>query len=112
MIRGGIAGKLGNRYEAKWIVRCLLDVIAAKALWLKFESVETGCKGFEFVIVRGDITECHQTKMNSPSGNWTINALKQEGVLKAFSRRLLTDKNTRCFFVSQDNAKDFRNLTE
>ena len=112
MIPGGIADKLGNRYEAKWLVRSLMDVIAGKADWLNFESVETEYQGFEFAIARGEITEWHQTKVNSPAGNWTINALKKEGVLKAFSNRLSADENAYCFFVSQDNAKDFRTLTE
>jgi hypothetical protein len=112
MIPGGIADKLGNRYEAKWVVRSLMDVIADKAHWLNFESVETEYKGFEFAIARGEITEWHQTKVNSPAGNWTINALKKEGVLKAFSNRLSAGENEHCFFVSQDNAKDFRTLTE
>ncbi len=113
MIPGGIADKLGNRYEAKWLVRCLMDVIDGnKANWLNFESVETEYQGFEFAIARGEITEWHQTKVNAPSGNWTLNALKKEGVLKAFSNRLLTDNNAHCFFVSQDNAKDIRTLTE
>ena len=112
MIPGGIAGKLGNRYEAKWLVRSLMDVIADKADWLNFESVETEYQGFEFAIARGEITEWHQTKVNSPAGNWTINVLKKEGVLKAFSNRLSGDENACCFFVSQDNAKDFRTLTE
>ncbi len=112
MIRGGIADKLGNRYEAKWLVRSLIDVIADKAKWLKFEGVETEYQGFEFANARGEITEWHQTKINSPNGNWTINALKKEGVLKAFSDRLSADKNAHCYFVSQDNAKDFRTITE
>ena len=38
MISGGIGDRLGNRYEAKWVVRCLMDVIAGKAEWLNFES--------------------------------------------------------------------------
>ena len=112
MIPGGIADKLGNRYEAKWLVRSLMDVIADKAHWLNFESVETEYQGFEFAVGRGEIAEWHQTKVNSPAGNWTINALKKEGVLKAFSNRLSADENAHCFFVSQDNAKDFRTLTE
>src|SRR5664280_561791 len=112
MIPGGQAGKLGNRYEAKWLVRCLMDIIADKADWLKFEGVETEYQGFEFAIGRGDITEWHQTKINSPGGNWTINALKKRQVLKAFSNRLLTDENAHCFFVSQDNAKELRDLIE
>ena len=36
----------------------------------------------------------------------------QEGVLRAFSSRLSRDQNAHCFFVSQDNAKDLRTLTE
>lgn len=112
MILGGIADKLGNRYEAKWLVRCLIDVIAGKANWLKFEGIDTEYQGFEFAVSRGGITEWHQTKINAPSGNWTLNVLNREGVLKAFAGRLSADYNAHCFFVSQDNAKEFRTLTE
>jgi len=112
MIIGGIPDKLGNRYEAKWLVRCLIDVIADKANWLKFEGIDTEYRGFEFAISRGDITEWHQTKINAPAGNWTLNVLNREGILKAFAERLSADHNAHCFFVSQDNAKDFRTLTE
>ncbi len=113
MIRGGIAGKLGNRYEAKWLVRIALDVLnGKKADWLFFEGIESAFRGFEFAVGKKEITEWHQTKINSPQGNWTINALKKEGILKAFADRLAADKHARCFFVSQDNAKDFRTLTE
>ncbi|MGZ3951208.1 MAG: hypothetical protein ACXVBZ_07420, partial [Flavisolibacter sp.] len=90
-----------------------MDVIDGnKANWLNFESVETEYQGFEFAIARGEITEWHQTKINATGGNWTLNALKREGVLKAFANRLSTDNSAHCFFVSQDNAKDFRTLTE
>lgn len=112
MIPGGIADKLGNRYEAKWLVRNFIDVVANKAQWLKFEGVETEYQGFEFAIGRGETTEWHQTKVSAPKGNWTINALKNEGVLKSFSNRFAADVNAHCFFVSQDNAKDFRTLTD
>jgi hypothetical protein len=112
MIVGGIPDKLGNRYEAKWLVRCLIDVIAGKANWLKFEGIDTKFQGFEFAVSRGGITEWHQTKINSPAGNWTLNVLNREGILKAFAERLSADNNAHCFFVSQDSAKDFRTLTE
>lgn len=112
MIAGGIADKLGNRYEAKWLVRKAMDVLAGKADWLVFEGVESAFRGFEFAVGRKEITEWHQTKINSPQGNWTINALNKEGILKAFANRLSEDEHARCFFVSQDNAKDFRTLTE
>lgn len=112
MIPGGIADKLGNRYEAKWLVRLAMEVLAGKADWLLFEGVESAFQGFEFAVGRKEITEWHQTKINSPQGNWTINALKTEKIFQAFANRLAADEHARCFFVSQDNAKDFRTLTE
>jgi hypothetical protein len=112
MVIGGIWDKLGNRYEAKWLVRSFMDVIADKAQWLKFEGVVTEFQGFEFAVSRGEIIEWHQTKMNSPQGNWTINALKKEGVLKAFLNRFSADEKAHCFFISQDNIKELRNLIE
>jgi hypothetical protein len=112
MIVGGIPDKLGNRYEAKWLVRCLIDVIAGKANWLKFEGIDSEFQGFEFAVSQDDIIEWHQTKINAPAGNWTLNVLNREGILKAFAERLSADHNAHCFFVSQDSAKDFRTLTE
>lgn len=85
MIAGGIADKLGNRYEAKWLVRIAMEVLAGKADWLLFEGVESTFRGFEFAIGRKEITEWHQTKINSPQGNWTIPALKTEKVLNDLS---------------------------
>lgn len=111
-ISGGIPDKLGNRYEAKWLVRCFMYVIKNEACWLNFESIEPEYQGFEFAIVRGEITEWHQTKNNAPKGNWTLNVLKDAGVLSAFAKRLSSDNKAQCFFVSQDNAKDFRDLSD
>ena len=55
MVIGGIPDKLGNRYEAKWLVRQLLDVIAGKAEWLRFEGITPQFDGFEFSISRDGV---------------------------------------------------------
>lgn len=112
VIAGGIAGKLGNRYEAKWLIRQLLDVIGEKAQWLRFEGIDPEYRGFEFALGKGEITEWHQTKINASRGNWTISALGREGVLAAFKMRLIGDTKNRCVFVSQDPAKDARILAD
>src|SRR5262244_1619157 len=106
-IVGGIPDKLGNQYEAKWLVRQLLDVIVGKAGWVRFEGIMPEFQGFEFALERGGVTEWHQTKSNAPNGNWTIKALERENVLSAFKRRLESSSDDRCFFISQDPAKDF-----
>ncbi|MER8521256.1 ATP-binding protein [Mesorhizobium sp. M0644] len=112
MIPGGIADKLGNRYEAKWLVRSLMDVLSGKAEWLQFENIDTEFHGFEFGIRRDGLTEWHQTKISSPGGNWAIGALGREGILSAFANRLSKDATAHCHFVSQDNAGTFHKLTE
>ena len=107
---GGIPSKLGNRYEAKWLVRCFLDVISGEASWLKFEGVSIEYEGFEFAIQYNDIIQWHQTKINAPGGNWTIDRL--EKVLANFKARLSEERQNHCCFVSQDNANDLRTLAE
>jgi hypothetical protein len=109
---GGIADKLGNRYEAKWLVRQLLDVIGDRAQSVRYEGISASFGGFECAIRRGGIIEWHQTKIKNPNGNWTIAALQREGVLSAFKARLSTNPKDICVFVSQDPANDIRALAE
>ncbi|WEX79418.1 ATP-binding protein (plasmid) [Sinorhizobium numidicum] len=110
MFSGGIADKLGNRYEAKWLVLQLLDVIGGKSSALTFEGIDPSFKGFEFSLVRNGITEWHQTKISSPNGNWTLAALKREGILEAFKHRFSSTSDDLCVFVSQHPARDIADL--
>ncbi len=112
MFPGGIADKLGNEYERKWAVRKLLEVVAGLATSIRYEGIPKDFRGFECALHRPDHVEWHQTKSNAPSGNWTLKALKREGVMDAFKRRLSADAAARCVFVSQDPAKQLRELCE
>lgn len=107
---GGVASKLGNRHEAKWLVRELLDVLSGDADWLQFEGISAEFNGFEAAVCKAGGTEWHQTKSNAPGGNWTIGALKREGVLSAFAKRLSAGANNACIFASQSPARDLRSL--
>lgn len=112
MFAGGIADKLGNRYEAKWLVRQLVRVLYGERDWLRFEGITSAFDGFEFAIGNGPAVEWHQTKKTSPNGNWTIRALEREGVLSAFRDRLSASEADTCYFVSEDPAKDARILAQ
>lgn len=111
MFSGGIADKLGNRYEAKWLVLQLLDVIGGKCSTLTYEGIDPAFNGFEFSLVRDGVTEWHQTKISNPNGNWTLAALKREGVLDAFKRRFSKSEDL-CVFVSQYPARDIADLVD
>ena len=112
MLQGGIADKLGNRYEAKWLVRQLFRVLYEERTWLRFEGITTAFGGFEFGLGFEGKTEWHQTKKTSPHGNWTIKALEREGVLSAFKNRLYSSGTDTCFFVSEAPAKDAQVLSQ
>ena len=108
--RGGIADKLGNEYERKWAVRKLLDVFAGKVNAIRYEGISNEFHGVEFALHRPDFVEWHQTKINASKGNWTPTALDREGLIEAFKRRLSSDATANCVFVSQDPARQLREL--
>jgi hypothetical protein len=112
MIPGGISSKLGNTYEAKWLALCFLQVLRGEYDSLRYEGITPEYQGFECSTRRGETEEWHQTKINAPSGQWTIGRLGADGVLNAFSVRLAASQNSRCIFVSQDPARDLKSLTE
>ena len=112
MFPGGIADKLGNKYERKWAVRKLLEVVAGSATSIRYEGILEDFRGLEFALHRPDHVEWHQAKINAAHGNWTLNSLKNEGVMDAFKRRLSADSAARCVFVSQDPASQIRELCD
>ncbi|MCA8287303.1 AAA family ATPase [Burkholderia vietnamiensis] len=113
MIPGGIADKLGNRYEAKWLALKLIDVVLGHASMLCFEGTAEAFSGFEFLLMKGAEKQWHQVKISNTSGNWTTNRLQKLGVLDAFRKRLsLEDPADQCHFVSQDPAVILRDLSE
>ncbi|MFM0502912.1 AAA family ATPase [Paraburkholderia caffeinilytica] len=112
MIPGGIADKLGNRYEAKWLVRKLIDVILGRATNLHFEGIGDEFAGFEFSVVVDGNTQWHQAKISTTSGNWTVGRLRSEGVLGSFKAKFKTTDFDTCHFVSQDAAHTLRDLAE
>ena len=112
MFSGGIADKLGNEYERKWAVCKLLEVVGESSTSIRYEGISDDFRGLEFALHRPGHVEWHQAKINAPHGNWTLNALKNEGVVDAFKRRLSADAAARCVFVSQDPASQMRELCD
>ena len=88
---GGAAEKYGNRYEGRWTVACMLDVMDEKADSIRLEPPDLEGQGFEFRTTRQGIQEYHQVKRQRSVGNWTLNALKKEGVLTNFAAKLHAD---------------------
>lgn len=108
---GGPTDKLGNRYEGRWTVSCMIDVMDERAESIRLEK--PGEDAFEFFLYRGNQLECHQVKRQKTGlGHWTLSALEnnQVQVLSDFWRSL-NDPNIRCVFVSTQDADQLNELT-
>ncbi|NET51818.1 MAG: hypothetical protein F6K09_24900, partial [Merismopedia sp. SIO2A8] len=107
---GGASDKIGNRYEGRWTVYCMIDVINEKADAIRLEP--PGINGIEFYLRRNGKLEYHQVKrQKSGRGRWTLSALedKQVQVLSDFWKNL-RDPNVSCVFVSTQDADELGEL--
>ena len=110
-LTGGPAEKFGNRYEGRWTVACLLDVLDERSDSMRLEPPEPEDQGFEFWVTKQGIREYHQVKRQHPSGHWTLPTLAKEGVLTNFITRL-QDPSVRCRFVSGNSAGQLEELSD
>ena len=107
----GAADKFGNRYEGRWTVACLLDVMDEKAGSIRLEPPGPEGQGFEFRVTKQAVREYHQVKRQHFSGHWTLYTLVREGVLTSFLTRL-QDTEAHCVFVSGNSASQLDELSD
>ncbi|MFW5765746.1 MAG: hypothetical protein ACOC07_16410, partial [Coleofasciculus sp.] len=110
---GGAADKIGNRYEARWTIHCMIDVMDEKADSITLEEI--GEDAFEFCLRRNTGLEYHQVKrQKSGRGRWTIKGLedKQVQFLSNFWHKLRNNPDVSCIFVSTQDADELNELAE
>lgn len=82
-LAGGPSDKYGNRFEGKWTVYCIAQVMAEEADSIRLEPPGPEGEGSEFVLRKADLSEYHQVKrQHARPGNWTIAELAGNGVLR------------------------------
>ena len=109
---GGETDKIGNRYEDRWTVHCIIDVMDEKATSIRLEK--PGEDAFEFFVTKKGKLECHQVKrQRSGRGRWTLSALedKQVQVLSDFWKSL-SNPEVICVFVSTQDADELGELAQ
>lgn len=111
-LSGGEADKLGNRYEKRWTVRKIIDILNENAIEMKIEPLGKEEEKTEFwVKYKNGKKEFHQVKrQNASNNNWTILRLKD--VLKAAHDHLREDENNHFVFVSQTQCGVMREMSE
>ena len=110
-LAGGTTDKFGNRYEGRWTVFCMLDVLEEKAHSIRLEPPGADGEGVEFFVNRGGAKEYHQVKRQRSAGPWTINALAKDGVLQHFASKR-RDQNVDCVFVTTTTSGQLNELND
>ncbi len=111
MSTGGLADKLGNKFESRWVAWQLLRVVTgAEATAITLEPVSGG-DGFEFGLETPSGAEWHQCKTRSTDA-WTIKRLSSAGVLEAFRNKIQSETNVTCKFVTDQAASSLGGLCE
>lgn len=111
---GGMADKLGNRYEKRWCIWQLLRLVNEDIVSLVFEKVRPEEDGTDLTIALKDGVIQHQQckAQNSDRANWSIRDLGREGVLKHAAKLIQEDPHAQFAFVSSTPASQFTDLAE
>lgn len=109
---GGPSDKFGNRYEGRWTVAKVLEVLAGEMTSVKVEEAGVMGDGVEFAATRrsGQL-EGHQVKRQRGTANsWSVRSLATGGILGAASTQIAAGREFH--FVSTIPARRTQELTD
>lgn len=93
---GGVADKLGNRYELAWAVQHALRCIQDERRSFTLEDLDPElADGSEFTFVdeHGAVSVTQVKRQNSSNDHWTIAALRSRGVFDAAARHVAAGRD-------------------
>ena len=109
--RGGFADKIGNRFEANYLVMAALGLLDGELRSLRWEGVGNEFEGIEYRSRLADgTTEAVQCKSNRDKA-WTLAALASAGLLAAM-RVQLTNGVDRFALILASKATDLHSLCQ
>lgn len=108
---GGASDKFGNRYEGRWTVFSMTQVMDESADSICLEPPGEDGEGVEFWLKKGDSREYHQVKRQQSTGSWTLVNLRNKKILSNFWEKLKTPTAS-CTFISTDRAFQLDELAD
>jgi hypothetical protein len=80
---GGEAAKFGDRFEGRWTVRYLLDVLFGRVETVVVEDIDEAAESVEFYATVNGVEQGHQVKRQWRTNvTWPVSLLKSEGILR------------------------------
>lgn len=107
---GGPSDKIGNRYERRWTVRALIELLQGTATSVRVEVPGPEGTATEFRQTDNDGHTWHQAKRQNTAGSWTIATLTGPGVIDAMWTK--GSVGERFTFVSSIGVTFLTELTE
>jgi len=110
---GGIADKLGNRFEKRWVISQLLQLLAGRIRSLKYEPVGPDEKGVDLWVVKENgLREAQQCKGElGTKSEWSMADLARLRILEHLRAQLDRDSSHEYALVSATPASIFRDLS-
>ncbi|WP_029631335.1 hypothetical protein [Zavarzinella formosa] len=111
---GGIADKLGNRYEGLWVARLLIRLLAGELACVLLEALGDAEEGVDVWTTDTDgKRHAYQCKRkNRMRGQWSLSRLAGDGVLAKMAAQLGRDPDAQFTFVSTHPAAELRELAD
>lgn len=112
--RGGLADKLGNRYEGRWVVTQLLSLLEEKIQSVTIEAIGDDERGVDlWIVLKNGVRQAQQCKARNTSKEyWPISDLIARGVLDKIRFQLDRDLNHQFAFVSSVGSEVFKDICE
>lgn len=110
---GGVADKLGNKYELSWAILYALRCIQDERRSITFEDLDPElAEGSEFTFVdeHGNIAVTQVKRQHSITDHWTIAALRSRGIFAAATHHVAAGREYH--FSSMTPSASLRELSE
>ncbi len=111
---GGLADKLGNRHEGRWVAKQLLRLLNEEIRSVTLEAVGDDERGVDlWVVMKDGVRQAQQCKArNSGKESWSISDLGSRGVLSYLQLQLERDPTIEFGFVSGIGATLVHDICE
>ena len=111
---GGVADKFGNRYEYRWSILKLLELLNEELCSVTIEAIGEDEEGIDLWVVDKDgVREGQQCKSaNGSSNSWTPTQLKNKGILESWIKQLRREPSNKVSLVTPLSSSLLGGLVE
>ena len=111
---GGMADKLGNRYEGRWVAKQLLRLLNEEIESVTVELIGPNEQGVDLLVIKKDgVRQLQQCKARFGSlESWSVKVLTAKGILGHLKNHLRRDPQQEFALVSAIPSQTFMDICD